>query len=674
MTHPHPKKGFIPQAVLTRTGKINTAGKNVNTAGASINTGLRTINTALSTLIVNHPRPKLNAFKSGYSQSSRTFNRYYANKNSTINTNINTARIKNTTARDRAVGNPQQKEYKEKAVIDSGCSRHMTGNKCYLSEYEDCDGGFVSFGDGKGRISGKSLNYLDGHLNLEDSDGIPTLPNAEFFEQLAFMGNNIFTHHYQPKNPSISQQLPTPPFMQTIHDAEEPVIMPHDSSHLRVQSLGSDEGSLTLNDLTVLCTTLSKKKLEHKVKASKSRRRARVIISNNEEDLEDSYKQGRIIAEIDQNPSISFADTEILLEQEEPIELVEDPSSGKKGEKEISTAEVLVSTASVIPEVSTAIPERQVYIRRSAKKRKDKGKVIMKDDESIQKKTKKQLEQERLGYEEAIRLQEQINEEERQRIARDAKIAKQLQEEFDIARGPRNKDSYESNTSLGIAKGDSEIEKEVMKRSGFDFQKPPVKRQKVGEVSGSAEEQSAEKEKEVSEEDLKKLLVIVPVEKCTLIAYSFKQEPYETLFQAWEQFKELLVKCPQYYLTEMQEVIFFYNGLDILTRQILDSRGVIPTKTVGDAKKVIHEMAEYSQKWHNGTSRGRSTKTSDGLAAIQAQLNNLGREIKKVNEKVYVAQVGCEQCKGPHYTKDYLLKEEGKTLEEAYYTQFGGPF
>ncbi|GJY21594.1 hypothetical protein Tco_0394160 [Tanacetum coccineum] len=107
---------------------------------------------------------------------------------------------------------------------------------------------------------------------------------------------------------------------------------------------------------------------------------------------------------------------------------------------------------------------------------------------------------------------------------------------------------------------------------------------------------------------------------------------------------------------------------------ILDSRGAVLTKTAADAKTAIQEMAEYSQKWHNGTSRGRSTETSDGLAAIQAQLNNLGREIKKVNEKVYVAQVGCEQCKGPHYTKDFPQKEEGKTLEEAYYTQFGGPF
>ncbi|GJX08032.1 hypothetical protein Tco_0195964 [Tanacetum coccineum] len=153
---------------------------------------------------------------------------------------------------------------------------------------------------------------------------------------------------------------------------------------------------------------------------------------------------------------------------------------------------------------------------------------------------------------------------------------------------------------------------------------------------------------------------------------NFQQEPDERLFRAWERFKELLMKCPQHYLTDMQEVILFYNGLDVPTRQILDSKGAIPLKTAADAKIAIQEMAEYSQKWHNGTSsKIKGTETSDGLAAIQDQLNNLGREIKKVNEKVYAAQVGCEQCKGPHYTKDCPQKEEGKMLEEAYYTQFG---
>ncbi|GJX38015.1 hypothetical protein Tco_0251318 [Tanacetum coccineum] len=134
------------------------------------------------------------------------------------------------------------------------------------------------------------------------------------------------------------------------------------------------------------------------------------------------------------------------------------------------------------------------------------------------------------------------------------------------------------------------------------------------------------------------------------------------------------MKYPQHYLTELLEVVLFYNGLEVPTRQILDSRGAIPSKTAADAKIAIQDMTKYSKKWHNRTSRVRSTETSDGLASIQAQLNNLGREIKKVNEKVYAAQVGCEQCKGPHYTKDCTLKEEGKTLEEAYYMQFGRPF
>nr|GFB68514.1 hypothetical protein [Tanacetum cinerariifolium] len=37
---------------------------------------------------------------------------------------------------------------------------------------------------------------------------------------------------------------------------------------------------------------------------------------------------------------------------------------------------------------------------------------------------------------------------------------------------------------------------------------------------------------------------------------------------------------------------------------------------------------------------------------------------KKVNEKVYVAQVRCEQCKGPHYTKDCHSKKKGRPLRK----------
>ncbi|GJU45382.1 hypothetical protein Tco_1202648 [Tanacetum coccineum] len=92
------------------------------------------------------------------------------------------------------------------------------------------------------------------------------------------------------------------------------------------------------------------------------------------------------------------------------------------------------------------------------------------------------------------------------------------------------------------------------------------------------------------------------------------------------------ILCPNTAYSSQQLNTAYPLSLDMAYRS-----GAIPTKTAEDAKKVIQEMVEYSQKWHSGTSRGRSTKTCDGLAAIQAQLKNLGREIKKVNEKVYAA-------------------------------------
>nr|GEW15336.1 integrase, catalytic region, zinc finger, CCHC-type, peptidase aspartic, catalytic [Tanacetum cinerariifolium] len=53
-------------------------------------------------------------------------------------------------------GNPQY-ALKDKGVIDSGCSRHMTGNMFYISDFEELNGGYVAFGGNPkgGKISGK---------------------------------------------------------------------------------------------------------------------------------------------------------------------------------------------------------------------------------------------------------------------------------------------------------------------------------------------------------------------------------------------------------------------------------------------------------------------------------------------------------------------------------------
>ncbi|GJS07066.1 hypothetical protein Tco_0363862 [Tanacetum coccineum] len=46
---------------------------------------------------------------------------------------------------DQTIDNPQ-KALKNKGIVDNGCSRHMTGNKAYLVEYQDYNGGPVAFG------------------------------------------------------------------------------------------------------------------------------------------------------------------------------------------------------------------------------------------------------------------------------------------------------------------------------------------------------------------------------------------------------------------------------------------------------------------------------------------------------------------------------------------------
>ncbi|GJU37936.1 putative ribonuclease H-like domain-containing protein [Tanacetum coccineum] len=65
-------------------------------------------------------------------------------------------------------GNPQY-ALQDQGIFDSGCSRHMTGNKSYLTDYQDIDGGFVAFaGSPKGgKITGKG-KIRTGKLDFED--------------------------------------------------------------------------------------------------------------------------------------------------------------------------------------------------------------------------------------------------------------------------------------------------------------------------------------------------------------------------------------------------------------------------------------------------------------------------------------------------------------------------
>nr|GEV06174.1 ribonuclease H-like domain-containing protein [Tanacetum cinerariifolium] len=58
-------------------------------------------------------------------------------------------------------------ENKDKGIVDSGCSRHMTGNKAHLVDYQEFKGGSVAFGCSNGRIIGTG-KIKAGRLDFED--------------------------------------------------------------------------------------------------------------------------------------------------------------------------------------------------------------------------------------------------------------------------------------------------------------------------------------------------------------------------------------------------------------------------------------------------------------------------------------------------------------------------
>ncbi|GJS36741.1 putative ribonuclease H-like domain-containing protein [Tanacetum coccineum] len=198
MTHPHPKGIFVPKAFLMKSGikTLNTAGQNFSKLAVSVNTA-RPINTAYPRPIVNSARTASNVFNRAHTHVRRPFNKSITNKNSNLKEKVNTVKGNVTTARPKAIvsdnkgyeanvvkasacwvwrpkqkvldhGNPQL-ELQEKRVIDSGCSRHMIGNKSCLLDYEEIDGGFVAFGgDLKGgRITGKGKISTDFKLSNE---------------------------------------------------------------------------------------------------------------------------------------------------------------------------------------------------------------------------------------------------------------------------------------------------------------------------------------------------------------------------------------------------------------------------------------------------------------------------------------------------------------------------
>ncbi|GJR38634.1 retrovirus-related pol polyprotein from transposon TNT 1-94 [Tanacetum coccineum] len=417
------------------------------------------------------------------------------------------------------------------------------------------------------------------HLQLADADGISSLPNTEIFDQLTLMGYvsnddkltfqkgvhiplfDTMLIHDQPgqgEGPTLtieSQHTPiaSPPTSQpttsqpmssqeqpsqvpifepitdsftTSHPTQTPSPRPHDSPLSEGHTPGSDEGSKKLNELTELCTKLSNKvtSLEDDLK-----RKARM--TNND------LQRRSIIEEIDLGKGFT-------LQQLTPTKVTQ----GEEQYQESSEAQLSVLSAAKI--LADASREKISTDEKVAQK--------LNDEEMTRE------EQERIDFEKALELQNQLDEREETDNIDWNTVDEQVQERqsdtikryqtlkkkpVSVAQAGKNMMIYLKNIAgykMGYFKGmsydevrpifeeeynkiqtlfknDTEVEK-TKRIAEETLLQESFKKLRTAEASKSEpiQEQPTEELKELSEEELKKMMEIVPVEEIKVEALQVK--------------------------------------------------------------------------------------------------------------------------------------------------------
>nr|GEV41621.1 hypothetical protein [Tanacetum cinerariifolium] len=147
------------KVVFTRSGRILVSAAKPKAATST--SVAKPVNTTRPKQSVNFSKSR-STFHKPHSPIRRSFYNATAHSRRNSTKRVNTAGSK--------AGHPQ-KTLKNKGIVNSECSRHMTGNKAYLADYQEInDGGFVAFGSSRDKITGKG-NQTNKNAGLQDTNG-----------------------------------------------------------------------------------------------------------------------------------------------------------------------------------------------------------------------------------------------------------------------------------------------------------------------------------------------------------------------------------------------------------------------------------------------------------------------------------------------------------------------
>ena len=152
----------------------------------------------------------------------------------------------------------------------------------------------------------------------------------------------------------------------------------------------------------------------------------------------------------------------------------------------------------------------------------------------------------------------------------------------------------------------------------------------------------------------------------------FDQQHGESLYEAWERYKELLRKCPHHGLPKWLQLNTFYNGLHGNLRSSIDAAagGALMAKTYEEAYQLIETMATNNYQWPTA----RMTQPTvagifevDGVTAITAQISALSKKFDMWSGgQTQSVAIICELCAGEHSTDQCAINPESVQFINGY--------
>ncbi|HEX7902236.1 MAG TPA: hypothetical protein VF487_00055, partial [Chitinophagaceae bacterium] len=154
--------------------------------------------------------------------------------------------------------------------------------------------------------------------------------------------------------------------------------------------------------------------------------------------------------------------------------------------------------------------------------------------------------------------------------------------------------------------------------------------------------------------------------------HTFAQFDSESLYEAWERFKDMLRKCPHHGIPQWMQLGIFCDGLQASTRASIDAAagGAIMSKNLDEAYKLLETMATNNYQWP--MTRNNPPKTSgkydvDAITSLQVQMTAMAKQIELLRPQStqQVAMV-CEICAGGYTTDQCAINTEAAHYVGSY--------